>query len=339
MSQDGGALMVNKGSSKKKLLKTKLNIRKGHRGYVTRVLNEVNGMLGAFNGEYVDEIRGKRAVLTEKLCVLEQLDNEIMSYLSEEDAIEEEVLLSSEIRSNIHSCIVRMDSKISENKTIQPTPGSEDSKRNNAKLPKLELKSFGGNPIEFQSWWDNFKSAVHDNQNIGTIMKFNYLRNYVHGSALSSIEGLQLTSDNYDKAIKIIRDRFANEQLLITTNIDKLLSIPTVNSTNNIENLREVYNKVEIYARNLQSLNVDKDQYGPVLISIIMSKIPQEIKLQISRAMPTNDKWCVDELLREARQEIESREICSYMTRKKRSIGITYQEKKTSKRSKRQAQH
>ena len=105
-------------------------------------------------------------------------------------------------------------------------------KESTAKLPKLTLKLFGGDPIEFQTFSDNFKSAVHENETIGK-MKFNYLRNYLQGSARSSsIEGSSLMSDNYDGD---------QEQLLNTTNIDKLLCIPIGNSVNNIRSLREVY--------------------------------------------------------------------------------------------------
>ena len=44
------------------------------------------------------------------------------------------------------------------------------------RLPKLFLPSFNGNPIEWQSFLDNFRSAVHDNSAISDVQKFNYLR-------------------------------------------------------------------------------------------------------------------------------------------------------------------
>ena len=268
--------------------KLKVNQRRGHRSYVTRVTKQVDDILRDYHEEQSDDLRGKKLVLTEKLNILEQLDNDIMAYLSDEDAIEDEIVHSSDIRSGIHDYIVRIDSKV-ERKSVFPA-ASYERKDNNAKLPKLTLQSFGGDPIEFHTWWDNFKAAVHENDSIGNTMKFNYLRSYLHGSARSSIEGLTLTSNNYDEAIKIINERFANEQLLVTANIDKLLSLPVVNSATNITSLRDVFNKIETYSRNLSSLDVEKGQYGPVLISIIMSKLPQEIKSQISRSMSVNTK-------------------------------------------------
>ena len=125
---------------------------------------------------------------------------------------------------------------------------------------KLTLNLFGGNSTEFQSFWVNFKEAVHENDLLGNIVKFNYLRNHLHGSTLSAI------AKNYDEAVKIIKYRFGYKQLLISSNMDKLLSTAAVSSTQNVESLRELYNKIETYARNLKWLNVDRNQYVPVLI-------------------------------------------------------------------------
>ena len=65
--------------------------------------------------------------------------------------------------------------------------------------------------------------------------------------------------------------------------------------------------------RNLKSLNVDPEQYGPVLVSIIMSKFPNEIRLLISWAMPLNREWNVEIVMNQFKQELESREICRFL--------------------------
>ena len=52
-----------------------------------------------------------------------------------------------------------------------------------AKLPKLELKKFHGNPIEWYPFWESFKSAVHKNSNLSRADKFNYLTSYLTGTA------------------------------------------------------------------------------------------------------------------------------------------------------------
>ena len=38
----------------------------------------------------------------------------------------------------------------------------------------------------------------------------------------------------------------------------------------------------EAYTRNLKALDVDTKKYGPVLVTIVMPKLPAEIKLIVS---------------------------------------------------------
>ena len=60
-----------------------------------------------------------------------------------------------------------------ENPSITPPPVSTFQTN---RLPKLILPSFNGNPLEWQSFWDAFRSTVHDNSSISDVQKFNYLR-------------------------------------------------------------------------------------------------------------------------------------------------------------------
>ena len=68
--------------------------------------------------------------------------------------------------------------------------------------------------------------------------------------------------------------------------MDALLSLKSVSSSRDISKLRNIYDSVEIYSRNLNTLDVNSTHYGPILISVIMSKLPEEFRLDISRLMP-----------------------------------------------------
>ena len=75
-------------------------------------------------------------------------------------------------------------------------------------LPKLELPRFRGQVTEWSSFWDSYNSAIHSNDNISKVNKFNYLHSLLDGCAARSIKGLTLTSANYDAAILILQERF-----------------------------------------------------------------------------------------------------------------------------------
>ena len=45
---------------------------------------------------------------------------------------------------------------------------------NTSRLPKLELPTFSGDPLSWQSFWDSFDAAVNTNPTLSPIHKFNY---------------------------------------------------------------------------------------------------------------------------------------------------------------------
>ena len=110
------------------------------------------------------------------------------------------------------------------------------------------------------------------------------------------MSGLSLTSKNYNLAIKILEKQYSNKQLLIKSHTNQLLSILSITSTNHIKKIRETYHKTETNMQNLCPIDFDTSQYGPVLISIVISKLPEDITLQISWSMPVSRDWDVDEL-------------------------------------------
>ena len=117
--------------------------------------------------------------------------------------------------------------------------------------------------------------AVHDNSAISAVEKFTYLRSLVEGSAARAISGLQLTSANYNAALKVLRERFAQKQIIINSHMESLIKLKPINVISDVS--------LEIQVRGLQSLGIDSAQYGALLIPIFMEKLPDELKLIVSR--------------------------------------------------------
>ena len=94
------------------------------------------------------------------------------------------------------------------------------------KLPKMTLPEFDGDPLKWHSFWDRFESAVHINFNISDAEKMNYLKGFLKGNALRSIEGLVISNTNYITAVQILKERFGKKQLVINAYMDALMKIP-----------------------------------------------------------------------------------------------------------------
>ena len=95
-----------------------------------------------------------------------------------------------------------------------------DFKRNDGvKLPKITLKTFSGDHLDWKSFKETLETAVHNNESITNMEKFTYLKTYLDKSALQEIEGFPLTSKNYTEAWNLLNDRYGNEQYIIACNI------------------------------------------------------------------------------------------------------------------------
>ena len=89
--------------------------------------------------------------------------------------------------------------------------------------------------------------------------------------------------------------------------MDGLLSLPTVSSQHDVKGLRHLYDAVESHVRGLRALGVPTESYGGMLISIIMSKLPAEIRLIVSREV-TTDSWEISDVLTTIDREVTIRE-------------------------------
>ena len=62
------------------------------------------------------------------------------------------------------------------------------------------------------------------------------------------------------------------------------MKLKPVTALADIKGLHAVLDKVEIQVRGLQALGIESDQYGALLIPIFMEKLPEELRLIVSRA-------------------------------------------------------
>ena len=87
---------------------------------------------------------------------------------------------------------------------ISPTPSvpSPQYGTNSAvRLLRLDLPTFSGNALEWQSFWDGFDAAVNSNQAISGVQKLNYLRSQLRDDASHVIAGFSLINASYECSV------------------------------------------------------------------------------------------------------------------------------------------
>ena len=182
-----------------------------------------------------------------------------------------------------------------------------NGKHSRPKLPKLILPKFKGDVTNYRTFWETFQSAVHHNEELTTIDKFNYLFSLLEGQALRAIKGLALTENNYKAAIDILQERFGKTQQIVAAHMDELLKISACDGDKS-KQLRFVYDKVSVNVRALEALGIQSEQYGSLLIPVIMSKLPSDVRLQIARKTE-KDVWVIKDLLEIIQRKVEAREL------------------------------
>ena len=164
--------------------------------------------------------------------------------------------------------------------------------------------------MRWSAFWDSFNSAIHTNDRLFEIDKFNYLRSLLEGAAYDAIAGLALSAANYGEAVEILKKRFGNRQLIISKHMESLLSVNAVTSDNHLRDLRRLYDQSEANIRSLKALGVEPESYGAMLSSVLLSKLPPDMRLIVSRKVSADD-LDMDRLLETFEQELIARERAS----------------------------
>ena len=257
-------------------------------------------------------------LLENKLKIVEDLDQNILS-LCDVEAIQGEIEDSEKVLERVVACQKRIHDALQKLTNESNTPQGQPVAGLNpfpqmplieakAKLPKLTLPKFRGDVTKWISFWDSFKSAVHENGSLSAIDKFNYLNSLLEGHASRAIQGLSLTEANYESAIEILNERFGRKQQIISADMDELLKLPNCLGTERSTSLRNVYDKISVHVRGLASLGVSSEQYGGLLIPVIMAKLPGEVRVRIARETKSS-VWQIEGLLETIKEEVEAREI------------------------------
>ena len=305
----------------------KRKVRGGHRGYLTRKITEIEE-----SKDDVLKLRQMEDTLKEQMGIIEGLDKEILEELSrvENDNANdcsEEIGESCQFKDKVSYALLQIEDfkqKLMNPNSLPTLPTlptlqradsidslpslSSFTRKQRVKLPKMEIKRFSGSPQEWQEFWDNYKSAVHENEELSDIDKFSYLRHFLEDSARKVISGLELTAVNYKEAIKLLEKRFAKPEIIKNAHINSIIKAPTIFNERSVGRIRELLDLVENHHRGLQALKVDEASYSSILVPVVMDKIPSPVRLSMIRGSENKATWKMSEMLQALGTELDIRE-------------------------------
>ena len=133
------------------------------------------------NPVYRQKFKTWKATLQEKETTLKELDEAIFELVSE-DEILKEIETASTFTEQIKETIVIIDDKLkagipqNNNQPWQAAQAVQDptTYKSKARLPKLVIKKFGGQPWQWLEFWDSFVASVHNNEDLSDAERFSY---------------------------------------------------------------------------------------------------------------------------------------------------------------------
>ncbi|XP_031352551.1 uncharacterized protein LOC116177665 [Photinus pyralis] len=141
------------------------------------------------------------------------------------------------------------------------------------KLPNVNIPTFNGSSLnEYKPFFDLFSAVVDRNINFSEVEKLFYLRSYLKGEALSLITNLPVTNESYKEALKLLDDRYNNENLLINNHIYKILDIPALTKSTSLA-IREFVSQIKQQVTALKNLKQPVDSWDSLLVCILSRKL------------------------------------------------------------------
>ena len=178
-----------------------------------------------------------------------------------------------------------------QSRAASPVPQQPQTHSGRIKLPKVELLSFGGNEVEFPSFWDMFNSAVHT-QNISNVEKFIYLSSKLYGDAAKTIARFTPSNANYPLAVQALKDRFGNTRIIKQTLFRQLDRIPR--AFDRVNDLQRTLDEIEAILGQLSTLGENLNQSS--LVREIMKKFPHDVVLRVEEKHNDDTDWTMTEL-------------------------------------------
>ena len=91
---------------------------------------------------------------------------------------------------------------------------------------------------------ETFTTAVNSQDPLSAIEIFTYLKGQSEGPSADCIQGISLTSKNYEEAKQLLEERFSNPQIIISADMNILLKLSKLNN-DSVSRLSSFDNAIE----------------------------------------------------------------------------------------------
>ena len=139
------------------------------------------------------------------------------------------------------------------------------------RLPKLDVPTFNGELLHWQTFWEQFCVAIQVRSDISDTEKLVYLQHAVKdGAAKNTIEGLSRSGAQYNEAVECLKSRYNRPRLIHQAHVRKISEIPYMKDGTGRE-VRRLHDTVLQHVRALKTMGHEPS--GSFITSLLELKL------------------------------------------------------------------
>ena len=269
-----------------------------------------------------EQLKASQQKLLDARPEMRQLDKEIQNIhviLGEEETSDQDFVDADNI-SDTHSVLLRQIDKIlrrdqqpQSSKSISHADSgtSKQLKHSALKLPKMSLPVFDGDRRKWLSFWDVFKSEVHDVKDISNVTKFNFLKGQLSEQVKMRVEGIMATEDNYNLLVETLQDNYGDKTAIKNAHCVALVTM--VKPQHTASALRTFYDCLMSDMRSLATLDLPTTRYGDFYVPILLEKLPEKLLTSVLKEYPCANPT-IDQLIEMIHNEVKRLEQVAYIS-------------------------
>lgn len=151
-------------------------------------------------------------------------------------------------------------------------------------MPTITLPKFDGKYEDWLSFEDSFKTLVHDNTKIQAVQKFNYLKSCLIGNAAQVIHSLSATTENYEIAWNLLRERYSNKRIIIQNHVKALFELQVM-LKESASGLSTLIDTALRHIHVLRNLEQPVEGWDALLLHLIGSKVDKKTRVEWEKSL------------------------------------------------------
>ncbi|EFO95295.1 hypothetical protein CRE_08803 [Caenorhabditis remanei] len=177
---------------------------------------------------------------------------------------------------------------------------SMEMERQVSNLPPVKLPVFSGKRWEFQKFWSLYEEIIHKAE-ISNILKFTHLLNHLQGGAKELLDQFQITPENYDIAVKLLKNKYADTETTILELNEKVRKDCAKDSSTREQRL--LFERLMVAIKQLERLQEPVD--NRMMKELIMEKFNDKIRrATFKKKIASSEDWTISKMFTDIEENI-----------------------------------